>query len=69
MAVPTQLPIGLSDEFANDASRQALWRVFLKKNALPLKPLPEVVSALRGQLHPALQHAVFVVLPVKPDHP
>jgi hypothetical protein len=33
-AVPTTLPIGLSDEFANDASRQALWAAFLKKNGL-----------------------------------
>ena len=28
MPVPTALPIGMSDEFANDASRQALWRGF-----------------------------------------
>ena len=27
-AVPAALPIGLSDEFANDASRQALWAAF-----------------------------------------
>jgi hypothetical protein len=26
--MPTELPIGLSDEFANDGSRQALWAAF-----------------------------------------
>lgn len=69
MAVPTQLPIGLSDEFANDASRQALWRAFLKKNGLALTPLPDVVSALRAQLHPALHRAALLANPIKPDQP
>lgn len=32
MVVPTTLPIGLTDEFAQDASRQSLWNSFLKKN-------------------------------------
>lgn len=59
MAVPTQLPIGLSDEFASDASRQALWRAFLNKNALAITALPETVSALRNRLHPALEQAAL----------
>ncbi len=56
-ALPTELPIGLSDEFANDHSRLALWAAFLKKNALPAAPLPSVVAALRTTLQPALWHA------------
>ncbi len=56
-AVPTTLPIGLSDEFANDASRQALWAAFLKKNDLAAVPLGEVVTALRDALQPALARA------------
>ncbi|MFZ3141218.1 nucleotidyl transferase AbiEii/AbiGii toxin family protein [Polaromonas sp.] len=59
MAVPAQLPIGLSDEFANDATRQALWRAFLKKNALAITPLPDTVSALRAYLHPVLRQAAL----------
>jgi len=59
MAVPTKLPIGLSDEFANDATRQALWRAFLKKNALPVTPLSETVLALRTYLHPAIEQAAL----------
>jgi predicted nucleotidyltransferase component of viral defense system len=52
--LPTELPIGLSDEFAGDASRQALWAAFLRKNALTAMPLGEVVGALRTRLQPAL---------------
>ena len=55
--VPTTLPIGLSDEFANDASRQALWAAFLKKNNLTAVPLGVVVTALRDALQPALVQA------------
>jgi hypothetical protein len=57
MAVPVQLPIGLSDEFAGDASRQALWRAFLRKNELPQTPLFDIVQALRERLGPILVRA------------
>lgn len=57
MQVSTALPIGLSDEFGNDASRQSLWRAFLKKNQLTGVPLPELVAALRARFEPALQGA------------
>ena len=59
MAVPAQLPIGLSDEFANDATRQVLWRAFLKKNALAITPLPDTVSALHAYLHPVIRQAAL----------
>jgi predicted nucleotidyltransferase component of viral defense system len=54
MAVPVALPVGLTDEFANDPTRQALWQAFLKKNGLSLQPLPATVAALRAVLGPAL---------------
>lgn len=57
MAVPVALPVGLTDEFANDPTRQALWQAFLKKNGLSLQPLPATVAALRAVLGPALQVA------------
>lgn len=53
-AVPDALPIGLSDEFAHDVSRQALWLAFLKKNELPPEPLPAIVGRLSVALAPAL---------------
>jgi hypothetical protein len=55
--LPTELPIGLNDEFANDPSRQALWAAFLKKNSLAAMPLIKVVGALRTKLQPALANA------------
>ncbi len=54
MAVPVELPIGLTDEFAQDPSRRALWQAFLKKNGLALEPLNEVVGRLRSILMPAV---------------
>ncbi|MFH1813186.1 MAG: nucleotidyl transferase AbiEii/AbiGii toxin family protein [Pseudomonadota bacterium] len=54
MAIPEALPAGLTDEFAHDASRQALWLAFLKKNELPPEPLPDIVGRLSVALAPAL---------------
>lgn len=47
MAIPDELPIGLTDEFANDPSRDAMWKAFLRKNELELKPLTEVIAVIR----------------------
>lgn len=63
MTVPTELPIGLSDEFANDTSRQALWRALLKKNEMTAVPLTDIVSALRARLQPALNQSIWVTVP------
>lgn len=60
MAVPTELPTGLSEEFATDTSRQALWLAFLKKNELAAVPLTEVVTALRVKLQPVLARAALL---------
>ena len=51
--LPTELPIGLSDEFAIDLTRVALWHAFLKKNDLASQALPDVVAALRAALRAA----------------
>jgi Nucleotidyl transferase AbiEii toxin, Type IV TA system len=55
--VPTELPTGLSDEFALDPSRMALWQSLLKKNDIAHRPLVDVVSVLRAVLWPALRRA------------
>ena len=47
IAVPAELPVGLTDEFANDASRQALWNAVAKKNGLEVEPLDVTVIRLR----------------------
>ncbi len=54
MSGPDAVPIGLTDEFAHDSSRQSLWLAFLKKNELPPEPLPAIVERLRVTLVPAL---------------
>jgi predicted nucleotidyltransferase component of viral defense system len=57
MAVPAELPVGLTDEFANDASRRALWQSFVKKNELDTEPLAAIVGRLRLALEPTLNRA------------
>jgi hypothetical protein len=59
-SVLTDLPVGLTDEFANDTSRQALWVAFLKKNQLAAFPLIDIVTRLRTILGPAIREAATV---------
>jgi hypothetical protein len=40
MPVPAVLPTGLTDEFATDSSRQAMWHAFLKKNEIAIRHCP-----------------------------
>ncbi len=54
MLVPAILPVGLTDEFATDSARKAMWKTFLKKNEIADKPLSDVVTKLRLILEPAL---------------
>jgi predicted nucleotidyltransferase component of viral defense system len=58
--VPVVVPIGLSDEFGSDPSRQALWKGFLAKNELAVVSLLDVVVAIRSALQPAMDQAVIV---------
>lgn len=51
-AILRALPVGLTEEFAHDESRQALWLAFLKMNDLPPEPLPAIVVRLRTALAP-----------------
>ncbi len=46
-AVPAEVPLGLSDEFARDAAKRALWKAFLGKNRLDAPTLDEVIEELR----------------------
>lgn len=57
MDVPAELPVGLSDEFARDASRQAQWQAFVRKNELAPEPLAAIVQRLRAALAPVLKCA------------
>jgi len=46
-AMPSTLPIGLTDSFAAEATKQVHWRAFLKKNRLDTLDFGEVVAYLR----------------------
>ena len=56
---PSNLPVGLSDEFASDSSKLTQWNAFRKRQGFKLQPpeLPEVVRELRGFLLPPLKAA------------
>ena len=45
--LPTNLPAGLSEAFAADATKEAQWKAFLKKNRLPSVDFHDVVARLR----------------------
>ena len=53
-AMPSDWPIGLTDTFSADVTRQSIWNAFLRKNQLPAIALSEVVMRLREALAPAL---------------
>ena len=46
-AMPGTQPIGLSDVFAEDATKQVQWRAFLKKNRLQAMDLGDVIRYVR----------------------
>ena len=46
-ALPSAHPIGLSDAFAEDATKQLQWRAFLTKNRLQAMTLSHVVRTIR----------------------
>ena len=47
--IPGTQPIGLSDVFANDATKQLQWRAFLNKNKLEPMDLREVIKTIRAR--------------------
>lgn len=53
--LPDKLPFGLSDDFAQDGSKQSQWGGFLKRNKLSATDLGDVVLKLREHLWPVLQ--------------
>lgn len=47
-AFPDGVPLGLTDEFARDVSKQAQWQAFLTKNRRRAPGLESVVADIRG---------------------
>jgi predicted nucleotidyltransferase component of viral defense system len=57
MPLPKNMPIGLSSEYSQDETRQAMWRSFLNKNELEFISLPEVVTSIRDYALPIIDKA------------
>jgi len=44
--LPSDIPLGLSDEFAHDAAKRAQWKAFLGKNRLDAPSLEEAITEI-----------------------
>ncbi|PMS35165.1 nucleotidyltransferase AbiEii toxin of type IV toxin-antitoxin system [Trinickia symbiotica] len=49
LTIPEAIPAGLSDAFAQDATKQKQWAAFLKKNRLQPLDLVQVVGRMRDE--------------------
>ncbi len=56
-ALPAEVPGGLADAFAEDATKRAQWEGFLRRSGLAHRELGEVVRSIRAFLWPALEGA------------
>lgn len=56
--LPSGVPFGLTDEFAQDTQKQTQWQAFLGKNRLEALALQLLVSALRDFLLPPISAAI-----------
>ncbi|MBI3899999.1 MAG: nucleotidyl transferase AbiEii/AbiGii toxin family protein [Gammaproteobacteria bacterium] len=56
-ALPLDVPVGLSDEFGRDPTKQAQWKAFVGKNRLNVPALDEVVAEIRRFVAAPLQSA------------
>lgn len=54
-ALPTSTPVGLSDEFAADQTKQTQWRAFTARNQLAAPELQAVVQHLRRFLESVIK--------------
>ena len=51
MPMPTTVPVGFTDAFARDVTKQTQWKAFLKKNQLDPIVLDDVMNKLRVRFH------------------
>jgi len=46
--LPTEIPVGVQDEFSANAGKQRQWRTFVDRNRLEAPDLDEIIRLLRG---------------------
>jgi hypothetical protein len=54
--LPTNTPVGLSNEYASDGAKQIQWRAFAARNQLAPPELQVIVQHLRGFFESVLVH-------------
>lgn len=59
--LPDGLPLGLGDEFAQDAAKQTQWKAFLNKNRLDAPGLDAVIVDIRKLVEVPLRLAKEIV--------
>lgn len=52
--LPTELPLALTQAFANDPVKQTQWKAFLRKGKLDAPPLTEVIERIGSFLAPVI---------------
>jgi len=54
LPVPTSIPVGMSEVFAQDVEKQRQWEAFVRRSSLsvPVGDLPSVVRTMRDYLEP-----------------
>jgi predicted nucleotidyltransferase component of viral defense system len=57
--IPEDIPLALTDEFANDADKNTQWKAFLNRNNLEDIDFPQLIKTLRGFLLKPLQAAAL----------
>ncbi|HEX3666844.1 MAG TPA: nucleotidyl transferase AbiEii/AbiGii toxin family protein [Rhizomicrobium sp.] len=58
-AIPAEIPVAFTPDFANDTSKQRQWRAFLNRTNLAMapEPLPELLAFVAGFAIPVLEAA------------
>lgn len=56
--IPNVIPVGMTDDFANDPAKQTMWSAFLRKNQLSQESFQSIVKTLREKLQPILDSVV-----------
>ncbi|MCE3239366.1 MAG: nucleotidyl transferase AbiEii/AbiGii toxin family protein, partial [Gammaproteobacteria bacterium] len=55
--IPEKLPIGLTDEFSSEKTKQLQWQAFSTKNQITLTPLEEAIAVISDFIAPIFKKA------------
>jgi predicted nucleotidyltransferase component of viral defense system len=66
-ALPHEMPVALSDEFANDERKVTQWKAFANRSnlSIPVGQLSDVIREIRARLLPVLSRLGIATIPPK----